>query len=79
MLKGELEGYVAGNYRNALRRLEQVEITSLPSVLLKVLCLLQMMLKDELIGNIQPNDYLRDKVIPQLKHVEYSTFHSPSP
>ena len=70
-LRGELEGYISGNYRDALRGLERLHSPSLTSVLLKVLCLLQMALKDDFIGNTHPIEYLRDKVIPQLKHVEY--------
>jgi hypothetical protein len=70
-LRGELAGYVSRNYRDVLRRLEHLETPSLQSALLKVLCLLQMALKDEFIGNTHPIEYLRDKVIPQLKQVEH--------
>ena len=71
-LKQQLAEYISGNYRDSLRHLEELETLSLSSVLLKVLCLLQMAMKDEYIANTHPIEYLRDKVIPQLKQVESS-------
>jgi hypothetical protein len=62
------EGYLQGRYKEVLRRLEKT--ASLPAVLIKVLCLLQMAVKNEAIAQTPPTQYLRDKVLPQLKQVE---------
>ncbi len=63
--------YEAGKFKELLRKLEKQSDISLYEVLLKVLCLLHMAKSDESIGNKHPVEYLRDRILPQLKQVEY--------
>jgi len=67
----ELEAYLNGHYRDVLRHLEKTENPSHSSIILKVLCLLQMASTDELIGHVHPTEYLRDKVLSQLRQAEH--------
>ncbi len=70
VLGDELTEYLNGNYRDVLRRLEQLENSShLVIVLLKVTCLLQMEARNEKIGNKRPKEYLRDRILQQLKQL----------
>jgi len=69
-LADELSEYLNGNYRDALRRLERTENPShLVIVLLKVTCLLQMEVHNEMIGNTRPREYLRDRILKQIKQL----------
>lgn len=64
----EVTEYLNGNYRDVVRRLERPENSShLANLSLKVMCLLQMEARNETIGNTRPREYLRDRILKQLK------------
>jgi hypothetical protein len=68
-----LDTYMRSEYKELLRVLEDASTITLHLVLLKTLCLLHMAMADteEKIGNVTPLEYLRNRIIPQLREVEY--------
>lgn len=62
--------YTKGRYWELLRQLEDSQQVTTSAVLLRILCLLHLISTNERIGNLTAFEYLRDKVLPQLKQVE---------
>lgn len=70
LLADAISDYLHANYRDAMRRLEKVEKPSRLVLALKVICLLQMAARDEMIVSRHPREYLRDSVLKDLKHLD---------
>jgi len=72
-VKAAAAQYVDGNYRDLLRSLEPEVATW--SVILRVLCLLRMSQSHETIHQMDALEYLRDRVLDQIKEGDTPELH----